>query len=195
MSTSQRQRFNLFARIWCVPVILVIVACIHLNQWHTIKRSSWGTGAGFGMFATVDYHGSRFVYCTANTNQGPIELAIPNEIETAASLVARTIPSDQILLRLAEELYQLEWYLDVDQNNLTFGNSQPTKPDSANLLIVYGVDLKIGGMKINGRDKKLTTHLINSIQFRPSSETEIENKNQDLVAKLSAEEAADDTSL
>jgi len=90
MSPSQRLRFFLFVRIWCVPAILVIVACVHLNQWHTIKRSSWGTGAGFGMFATVDYHGSRFVYCKADTDHGPIELTRRKTV--SVSMVPRREP-------------------------------------------------------------------------------------------------------
>ena len=194
MSTAHKQRQFLFARIWCVPAILVIVACVHLNQWHTLKRSSWGTGAGFGMFATVDYHGSRFVYCVADTNFGQIELAVPNELNNKAGLVARTIPSDRNLLQLAEELSQQEWYLDVDQNNLTFGNASPKNPAPGKRLDVYSMDLKIGGMQIHSSQKKITTHVINSVKFRPSSNTG-ESGQQDLIANLSAGGTADDESL
>lgn len=194
MSTAHKQRQFLFARIWCVPAILVIVACIHLNQWHTLKRSSWGTGAGFGMFATVDYHGSRFVYCVADTNFGQIELAVPNELNNTAGLVARTIPSDRNLLRLAEELFQQEWYLDVDQNDLTFGNSSPEKPNPEKRLDVYSLDLKIGGMQIHSSQKKITTHVVNSVNFRPSSEQD-ESGKQDLIANLSAGGTTDDENL
>jgi len=63
------------------------------------------------------------------------------------------------------------------------------------LLVVHGLDLRIGGIKIDVRDSKLTTHLINSVRFRSASKAEARNENQDLLAKVSAEEANDVTSL
>ena len=150
---------------------MVIVACIHMNQWHSIKRSSWGTGAGFGMFATVDYHGSRFIHCIADTAQGPVELDVPKAIYKQSGLVARTIPSKENLLYLAKVLYEQDWYLDVDQNGNRFGNTLPADSISLKPIVVRALELKIGGMRIDSENKKLLTHTLNSVEYRPNEES------------------------
>lgn len=44
-----------------MPAALLLVAVFHLYGFFHHYRSSWGTGVAFGMFATADSHGTRWI--------------------------------------------------------------------------------------------------------------------------------------
>lgn len=97
MQTSQ------FFRRYLAAVLLIVVACVHIYQHRTLDRSAWGTGCGFGMFSTVDYHGTRHLKCVVTTADGEKELSVP----TALSLRARALPTRGNLDVLANQLLLL----------------------------------------------------------------------------------------
>lgn len=86
-----------FLRCYFASAILVVVACAHVYQHRTINRSAWGAGCGFGMFSTVEHHGTRHVRCTVETASGKETLAIPADV----SLRVRALPTENNLTALA----------------------------------------------------------------------------------------------
>lgn len=92
-------------RTLAVPLLLSVVALVHLFHWATLNRSSWGTGCGFGMFATVDYHGSRFVRCHRRIDSIWQAIEIPEEFRNE-ELKLRIFPTDDQLERFSSRLRQ-----------------------------------------------------------------------------------------
>lgn len=90
-----------FIRRYLPAAILVTVALCHVHQHRTLDRSAWGTGCGFGMFSTVEYHGTRFIRCYATTQHGTETLEVPKRL----SLKVRALPTDEHLQRLANRLF------------------------------------------------------------------------------------------
>lgn len=84
-------------RRYFASAILIVVACAHLYQHRTVNRSAWGAGCGFGMFSTVEHHGTRHVRCTVETAAGTETLAIPADL----SLRVRALPTEKNLAKLA----------------------------------------------------------------------------------------------
>ncbi len=93
-------------RHYVVPMVMLVVAAIHMWQWKSISRSSWGTGAGFGMFATVDYHGSRFFRCYLMRDGKDTPIAMPDSLKKNSGLIARAMPTQDNLRHLANKLSQ-----------------------------------------------------------------------------------------
>jgi len=58
-STSSAKLGFIFRRA-AVPCALVVVALVQQHRARTLDQSSW-IGCGFGMFATLDNHVSRFI--------------------------------------------------------------------------------------------------------------------------------------
>lgn len=85
-------------RRYLASAILIVVACVHVYQHRTIDRSAWGAGCGFGMFSTVEHHGTRHIRCTAKTENGLKSVVVPNEL----TLRARALPTKKNLTKLAQ---------------------------------------------------------------------------------------------
>ena len=80
------------------PLVLVVVALFALWQTITQDQSSW-SGAGFGMFATVDGEATRQV--RGHIEATGTEVALPAALEQVAFDV-RVLPTNSRLIRLGE---------------------------------------------------------------------------------------------
>lgn len=80
------------------PLVLVVVALFALWQTISQDQSSW-SGAGFGMFATVDGEATRQV--RGHVEATGREVALPAALEQAAFEV-RVLPTNTRLNRLGE---------------------------------------------------------------------------------------------
>ena len=90
-----------------VPVALLVgVASIQLILARTASLSPW-KGGGFGMFATTDDAGSRYVRVFVTAPDRSEELTITASLEDAAARAA-VLPSDALLGRLAHRVVARE---------------------------------------------------------------------------------------
>ena len=156
----QNQRLALVARTWIVPTILVVVAMIHMTQWRTEHRSSWGTGAGFGMFATVDSHGSRFYRCYGTTELGTLRMKLPRNIFENSGLRARAIPSKNNLKKVIQQLSQEAWSVRSDDSGVQYLSTQKENKEEDHVPIGE-IRLEIWGIKIDAAQKRLVSFKVN----------------------------------
>jgi len=160
------KRLGLILRVWLVPATLVIVSMMHMNQWSQKGRSSWGTGAGFGMFATVDYHGTRFFRCYGSTSQGRLPIELWPDVAKTNQLVAKAIPSKANLHAVIDQLSQKTWFLQVSESGDSFLTTrQPDSPSET--IIVDGIDLELWGLRIVAEAKQLESFKINQASTYP----------------------------
>jgi len=161
----QFNRIALVVRTWLIPAILVVVAMIHMRQWTYQHRSSWGTGAGFGMFATVDYHASRFFRCHGTTEQGDLRIEIlriemPEEIGKESGLIARVIPSTNNLQDVTKQLSRQTWFVHTEDAGDSYLSTRQSKTDAAPIA-VNQIDLEIWGLNFKPKAKQLASFKIN----------------------------------
>lgn len=99
-----RDRFNL-----AFPSLLLIgVALVQVVRAHTHGQSSW-KGGGFGMFATSDSPGARFMRCVLVAKDGKeFRVFLPPRL-AELGLLARVVPTAENVSELAEEALDLEW--------------------------------------------------------------------------------------
>ena len=90
-----------------VPVALLLaVAGLQVTLVRTAGLSPW-KGGGFGMFATTDDTGRRFVRVFVTAAERSEEIAIAPSIEDAATRAA-ALPGDSQLTRLARQVVERE---------------------------------------------------------------------------------------
>lgn len=82
-----------------VPLVLVAVALFQVRQATVHDQSSW-SGAGFGMFATIDNEDSRFFRAYLVQPGGERLVALPGSLEDAG-LAVRVLPTPDRLDDLA----------------------------------------------------------------------------------------------
>ena len=140
-------------RLGLIPAILVVVASVHMFQWANSNRSSWGTGCGFGMFATVDYHGTRFVKCWREV-AGEWQSCPVGEQFEQVELVARIHPTDGNLRRLASVLFEAAIGNDVEAT------------ESPRFRV------EVWGMNLDGGKRKLSSHLLNRVTIKQATQPE-----------------------
>ena len=87
-----------------VPALLIVVALVQQGRARLYQQSSW-IGCGFGMFATLDNHTSRFVQAHLAGKGGPRFVAVPEELKPLATR-ARVLPGKENLQQLATAMYQ-----------------------------------------------------------------------------------------
>ncbi len=114
-------------RICLVPLLLCAVAMLHFWRHYTLNQSSWGAGCGFGMFATVDHHGSRFIRCHVVTDAGIFAADISGVFEYQ-NLKARVVPTRAELHKLASWLTAVNWQMSE--------SFQPDLADSALVPVI-----------------------------------------------------------
>ena len=101
---------SLVNRIRClsVPVLLCLVATLHIVRVHTFDQSAWGAGCGFGMFSKVDYHGSRIHRCIVETDRGEFRVDLYQHYPEW-DFQAKVLPTDANLRRLAQAVAESSW--------------------------------------------------------------------------------------
>jgi hypothetical protein len=87
-------------RIWIAPALLVVVALTQIWRVHELDQSSW-SGAGFGMFATIDSETFRPVRGWVVDDEGSRPVALPAELERAA-FELQVVPTEDRARALAE---------------------------------------------------------------------------------------------
>ena len=92
-----------FIRRYGASILLIVVACNHIYRHYQFKQSSWGAGCGFGMFATVDYHDSRFFRCYLVTDDGEIPVRVATYL-ASHNLKTRVLPTARNLESLAKNV-------------------------------------------------------------------------------------------
>lgn len=85
-----------------VPGLLIIVAWVQHYRAHAYDQSSW-IGCGFGMFATLDNHTSRFVQAKWIDSTGASVVSIPPDLRPLVDSVC-VVPSQENLDRLCESI-------------------------------------------------------------------------------------------
>lgn len=89
-------------RALVIPAVMVAVALFHAGRVVSVDQSSW-QGAGFGMFATYDFDGTRAVVAVASVGEEEVQLSlemVPPDLQR----LARVAPTDATLIRIAELL-------------------------------------------------------------------------------------------
>ena len=160
----------LVLRVWLIPIVMTVVAAIHMYQWNSIQRSSWGTGAGFGMFATVDYHGSRFFRCYLRTRDGWVRAEVPRDVFRNSGLIARAIPSTENLQVVVDQISGIRWKWDNDQSVLV---SSPEA--SGDCIPVDECRLELWGMHLNSVARQLYSFKLNQWGRRINPGDEVGN--------------------
>jgi hypothetical protein len=81
------------------PTLLVLVALVQVQRVAQLDQSSW-SGAGFGMFATIDGDNYRSVRGYVRTPEGLERVPLPREL-TRQGFEVRVVPTDRRARALA----------------------------------------------------------------------------------------------
>lgn len=92
---------------WIAPLVLCAIGLNQLVLVHASALSRW-KGGGFGMFATVDSPGARFLRIYLVTESGRIPTTIPTSLRDA-SRELRTLPTAEHATELARKLAAGTW--------------------------------------------------------------------------------------
>ncbi|MGI9518896.1 MAG: hypothetical protein ACR2NP_17715 [Pirellulaceae bacterium] len=160
-------------RIFIVPVVLSLIAGLHFYRHYTLNQSSWGAGCGFGMFATVDYHGSRFVRCRIITELGTFAADIEGVCEYQ-NLKSRVVPVRSELKTLAKQLSWWSWELmpaQPDGPGDTAPVLVPRHPNSSfaseevrELARVLGIELELRAVQLDQTQRVVRTRIMQSFR-------------------------------
>ncbi len=101
---------DLFWRCALVPAVMIGVTLCHVHDFWCEDRSSWGAGCGFGMFATVDFHGTRFFRCHVIHDGQRYPATFEGSLVSEA-LGVRIAPNPSRLTELVEQLGKHNWRL------------------------------------------------------------------------------------
>lgn len=101
MSGSDESNVGRVCRQMAVPVLLVVIALFQHHRARTIGQSSW-IGCGFGMFATLDNHISRFVLPRLATDTRQVSPILESSLNRV-----KVIPTQKNLDRLRDEVVGL----------------------------------------------------------------------------------------
>lgn len=82
------------------PLLLVCVALLQVYRVNTLDQSSW-SGAGFGMFATIDNETYRLIRGYVVEPAGEQRVVLPGEL-TRQAFEVRVVPTDSRVRALAE---------------------------------------------------------------------------------------------
>ena len=104
---SPKDRRHFYRRAALAPLLLCLVASVHLVRVWTCRQTPW-KGGGFGMFSTIDDESARFLRCYLVTDQGDLPLALPPALDKAAAEL-RAAPTERKLDDLARRLADQNW--------------------------------------------------------------------------------------
>lgn len=162
-------------RVFVVPVLLVTVATIHYGRTAFHDQSSWGAGCGFGMFAKVDYHGSRYFRCFLKTDNGEVAVELPSRFGRE-HLRTRVSPTNGNLRRLAESVVGSRWIeptssgdqpiglgrLEVEKEGVRFFDGD-VMPVNSKRVRVHGVRLELWIIEFDQQGKQINTEKLGSV--------------------------------
>ena len=178
-------------RILIVPTLLIGLSCFHYYRWSVHQQSSWGSGCGFGMFATVDYHGSRFYRCYVESSDGRLPAEF-SPAERDLEMLCRVNPSHRNLQKLADRMLSRNWYrvtlVDEDNPDLTivFASLDPNGDTSINKISmielgsvvsnqridVKQIHFEIWGIEIDQFGKRIQSNLIRTVSLPRESDND-----------------------
>ncbi len=184
---------NQFLRYWCIPIFLVVIAGNHMYRVHVFNQSSWGAGCGFGMFAKVDYHDSRFFRCTVKTRENQILNAFFRPAAKDYDLKTRVVPTSTNLAELANQLSKQDWYeivifrSETDTQPLeTIASTDPNVTDylksqyadfqpywQKKPIIIDSLNLEVCGVRMDLSRQSLRSFPINKIQLNRNSRDDV----------------------
>jgi len=90
---------------WGAPLLLVAIALLQIARVHSLRQSTWA-GVGFGMFATIDNHASRFVRGFVSDAAGERYVELPRALH-AEAMDARVVPTEERAQRVADRWLSL----------------------------------------------------------------------------------------
>lgn len=88
-------------------LVLIAVACVQIWRAKTLDQTPW-KGGGFGMFATSDTPGARFLRISLVTRTGEHRVEMPSGMQRESTLL-RTVPTARNAAELAARLAALTW--------------------------------------------------------------------------------------
>lgn len=103
------------------PLVLVVVAVVHLVFVHRNELSRW-KGGGFGMFSTIESPSNRIVTCellkrsaegVEDFEAGKVQLPKTEPVKEAVRRI-KAVPSETAGLELANYLNALHWFTGSD---------------------------------------------------------------------------------
>ncbi|MCA9197957.1 MAG: hypothetical protein KDA87_10480 [Planctomycetales bacterium] len=160
-----------FIRRYAASLVLTVVATIHCFQFALQDRSSWGTGCGFGMFSTVDYHGSRFYRVYLEKPDGQQAVRLPDSLKKP-HLFARIIPSDANLDLLAQH-YQQHLTAESKLTTRLASASQPNSPGTEirPMDLADAVRIELWALRIDLPNRQLVVEPKNTVrkELRPGA--------------------------
>lgn len=85
-----------------VPIVMILVAVVQVMRVLAFNQSSW-QGAGFGMFATYDFDGTRGVVAAAVVEGEAVQLPL-DDVTPDLYRRARVVPTDDVLREMVAAL-------------------------------------------------------------------------------------------
>jgi hypothetical protein len=98
------------SRLHALPLALLCgVATVHTVRVYALDQSTWGAGAGFGMYARLDAHPTRFVRARGTLADGTVlPLRIPEDLRWYADHL-QVVPTRSNCRRMAARLLEHTW--------------------------------------------------------------------------------------
>lgn len=152
-------------RLFAVPTLLCVVALTHMQQSLQSGRSTWGSGCAFGMFCTVDFHGSRFYQLhLVDADGNRLPAAFPTGCHDL-DLKTRVLPLQENLDQLAVLLLHRDW-TSAEDSTVRLASSTDQRRISP-----VGVELQMWGIEFDQQDKSIARFpIIRTQQYRELSE-------------------------
>lgn len=133
---GRRRRRDLLLSL-VVPALVCLVAVVHTVRVDSSDLSTW-SGAGFGMFATIDGETTRTVRGFVDVDGVEEEVPLPSSLERAAFEVA-VLPTSERAERLAErwadELDLTDARVSVEVRRIAFDGDDLTAGTERVLLV------------------------------------------------------------
>lgn len=159
-----RQRWRDRVRLYGVPTLMLIVAAVHTYQWRTLQRSSWGSGCAFGMFSTVDYHGTRWVKVFETSDGQRRELSITEPEFEDALFRIRVLPNSNNIDRLATKLRSHLWFQSNDGTLHHFRaeaiESLASVEQESTERELVDLEFEVWGIQVRAPRRRIIAHLI-----------------------------------
>lgn len=95
------------SNLYLAPAVLCAIAFFQIFRCYAIHQTPW-KGGGFGMFATTDSPGNRFVRVKLLTEKGEFAVPPPGHLK-ALTMLLQTAPSESNLAAMGDRLMAETW--------------------------------------------------------------------------------------